>query len=277
MRQLAALSLAALAAGCNLTNDTVLLATLVQTPAPPPGLGVPVTQTALAQVYLGQTSITSPSAGDVSPISGATVKLVRTPIGGAPTEFVLAETQPGWYQRDGDLYQATATYRFVARVGSDEYWGEVQNAPSAPAMTLPAPSSTPSTDVYQYNSYGTNMPSPFPVGRTCPPLALCDVAFYGVWTVTGTTVSGTPNCTNAPQDVGELLQVAYLNDLPWRVPEFSLDKGACFPVPAPASWPRAWLAGLTALKRGTTSGNTSIASVVLVGTSDAAGVIASAP
>lgn len=272
MRTLAALSLAALAAGCKLTNDTVLVAMLVQSPPAPAGFGATVTQTTAAQVLLAQTSVTSPSAGDLKPISGATVKLIRTPLGMGSTEIAtLAETQPGFYEATGDFYQATATFRFVAQVGSDQYWGEVQNAPSAPAMTLTG--ATPTGDVYTYPTY-SGMPSPFPVQRTCPQNALCDVAIYGVWPVTGATVSATPSCTNAPADVAQVLQLAYLNDLPWRAPQFDLVKATCFPQPG--SYPAGYLVGLAALKRGTTSGNTSVASAVVAGTSDSAGVMVAA-
>ncbi len=269
MRTLAALSLAALTAGCKLTNDTVLVAMLVQSPAPPMGLGG--SQISTAQVYLGQTSVTGPTAGDVSPISGATVKLIRTAIGGGTTEFVLPETQPGYYQASGNFYQATATFRFSARVGSDEYWGEVANAPSAPALTLPG---TAVGDVYTYPSYSVDIPSPYEIGRA-PCNGLCDVAFYGVWSVPGSTFDGsaTPNCTNAPQDAAALLNFAFLDDTAWRVNPFPAVKATCFPVAGSGTY----VVGLTALKKGSTSGNTSIASAVLVGTSDAAGVIVSGP
>ncbi len=269
MRTFAALSLAALAAGCNLTNDTVLVAMLVQSPAPPAGLGVTVPQSTAASLYLGQTSVTSPSAGDVKPLSGATVQLYDN--GALVTGAAFAEKQPGYYQATGDFYVQGDTYRFVARVGSDEYWGEIQGVPSAPTMTL---TGTNVAGIYTYVSYATNLPSPFPIQRTCATVP-CDAAFYGVWPVSGTTVSAAPSCTNAPQDGAALLQFAFLNDSAWRVPTFSAVKADCFPQPS--VWPGAYLVGLTALKKGTTSGNTSIASAAYAGTSDAAGVMVSAP
>lgn len=275
MRILAALSLAALAAGCNLTNDTVLVATLMQSPAPPTGYsGAQVT---VAQLYLGQTSVTSPSAGDVKPISGATVQIYDN---GALVPVSFSESQPGYYTAGGapadNFYQATHTYRFVARVGSDEYWGEVQSVPGAPALTLPG---TAAGDIYTYASYdGTaQFSNPYPLQRACAS-AICDVAFYGVWSVSvGGTFDGsaTPNCSNAPADAAALLSFAFLDDTAWRVPTFNVDKVACFPQPS--AYPGGYVVGLTALKKGTTSGNTSIASAALAGTSDAAGVIVSAP
>ncbi len=274
MRTLAALSLAALTAGCKLTNDTVLVAMLVQSPTPPAGLGLtPSTPISAAQVYLGQTDVTGPTAGDVSPISGATVQLLRdgTPIA------TLSESQPGYYQATGNFYQAAATFRFVARVGSDEYWGEVANAPSAPDLSVPG--MNPTTNLATYSNYSNTVafPDPYPLTRICPGAAICDVAFYGVWSVSGTTFDGsaTPNCTNAPQDAAALFNFAFLDDTAWRVPTFNVSKPACFPEPNP--YPGAYVVGLTALKKGSTSGNTSIASAVLAGTSDAAGVIVSAP
>ncbi len=263
MRTLAALSLAALAAGCKLTNDTVLVAMLVQTPPVPAGLPVSGPQVSVAQVFLGQTSVTSPSAGDVKSISGATVELLRN----GTVIATLAETQPGYYEATGDFYLATATFRFSARVGSDDYWGEVTNAPSAPALTLPG---TPTNDVYTYANYAA-VPDPFDIGRLPVPCAgICDVAFYGVWPISGGTFDGsaTPNCSNAPQDAAALLNFAFLDDSAWRVNPFHAGKATCFPVAAAGTY----VVGLAALKRGSTSGNTSIASAVLVGTSDAAGV-----
>lgn len=271
MRTFAALAFAALAAGCNLTNDTVLVATLVQSPAPPTGYsGAQVT---VAQLFLGQTSVTSPSAGDVKPISGATVQIYDN---GVLVPVTFSEPQPGYYVAGGtpadNFYQATHTYRFVARVGSDEYWGEVQNAPSAPALTLPG---TPAGDFWTYASYATDMPSPFPLSRACA-AAICDAAFYGVWSASGSfDSSATPNCTNVPQDAAALLNFAFLDDTPYRVPTFNVSRATCFPTPA--TWPGGYVVGLTALKRGTVSGNTSIASAVLAGTSDAAGAAVTGP
>lgn len=270
MRIAAALALAALTAGCDVTNDTVLVAMLVQSPAPPAGLGVTAPQTTAAQVYLGRTSVTSPSAGDVKPLSGATVRLLRD-----GTEIAtLSEVQPGLYEATGDtFYQAGSTFRFTAQVGSDQYWGEVQGAPGAPAMTLSRWSGDPATgDIYTYGSYSSDMPSPFPIQRQCS--GICDAAFYGVWSVSGTTVSATPNCTNAPQDAVALLQFAFLDDTAWRVQTFAPSTGTCFPNPPGVG---DYLVGLAALKKGTTSGNTSIASAAYAGTSDAAGVIVSGP
>ncbi len=271
MRIPAALSLAALAAGCNLTNDTVLVATLMQSPAPPTGYsGAQVT---VAQLFLGQTSVTSPSAGDVKPISGATVQIYDN---GVLVPVAFSEAQAGYYLAGGapadNFYQATHTYRFVARVGSDEYWGEVQNAPAAPALTLPG---TPSGDLWTYPSYALDMPSPFPLSRACS--GICDAAFYGVWTVSGTSFdsSATPNCTNVPQTAAALLNFAFLDDTPYRLPTFNVAKASCFPMPP--TFPGGYVVALTALKRGTLSGNTSIASAVLAGTSDAAGAAVNAP
>ncbi len=269
MRTLIALSLAALAAGCKLTNDTVLVAMLVQSPAPPPALGLSVTQTTVAQVFLGQTSVGSPSAGDVTPISGATVQLLK----GGSVIATLLETQPGYYQASGPFYEATAIFRFVARVGSDEYWGEVTNAPSAPNLSIPGMNAT--THVAAYTNYSDTgaFPSPYPLTRDCT--GICDVAFYGVWTATGTSLGADPNCSNAPQDGASLLNFAFLDDTAWRLQTFDVSKATCFPQPSP--YPGAYVVGLTALKKGSTSGNLSIASAVLAGTSDAAGVTVALP
>ncbi len=269
MRTSLALTLAvcSLLAGCQLNNDTVLMAMLVQAPTPPPSLGLSSTPLSTAQVYLGQTSVTGPTAGDVSPISGATVQLLRD--GGVIA--TLGESQPGYYQATGNFYQATATFRFSARVGSDEYWGEVTNAPSAPALTLPG---TAAGDVYTYASYSADIPNPYDIGRA-PCAGICDIGFYGVWSVSGTSFDGsaTPNCSNAPQDAAALLSFTFLDDTAWRVNPFHAAKATCFPVAGAGTY----VVGLTALKKGSTSGNTSIASAVLVGTSDAAGVIVSGP
>jgi hypothetical protein len=273
MRTLAALSLAALTTGCKLTNDTVLVAMLVESPAPPADLGlVGATQTTAAQVFLGQTSVSSPSAGDVKPISGATVQLYDN--GALVTAAVFTENPPGYYQATGDFYVPAHTYRLVARVGSDEYWGEVQNAPSSPSLGVPGLNS--GTKIAAYTNYSDTgaFPNPYPITRVCPG-GLCDVAFYGVWTVTGTSLAADPNCTNAPQDAAALLQLAFVSDLDWRAPTFSVSKPTCFPEPNP--YPGAYVLGLTALKRGTTSGNTSIASAALAGTSDGAGVTVALP
>ncbi|HEU4383729.1 MAG TPA: hypothetical protein VFR85_09520 [Anaeromyxobacteraceae bacterium] len=270
MRTVAALSLAALAAGCKLTNDTVLVAMLVQSPPVLPS-GITGTAVTEAQLFLGQTSVTSPSAGDVKPLSGATVKLLR----GGTEVATLHESpsQPGLYEASGDFYQAGATFRFTAQVGSDQYWGEVAGAPSAPSLSVPGMDA--GTKIATYSSYAGSpqFTNPYPVSRACS--GICDAAFYGVWTVSGGTYnsSATPNCSNAPQSGTALLQFAFLNDTDWRVNPFNLDKPTCFPTQGASNS----LVGLTALKKGSTSGNTSIASAVWAGTSDAAGVAVQAP
>ncbi|HZY04231.1 MAG TPA: hypothetical protein VFF02_12095 [Anaeromyxobacteraceae bacterium] len=270
MRIVAALALAALAAGCKLTNDTVLVAMLVQSPPVLP-LGITGSTVTEAQLFLGHTSVTSPSAGDVKPVSGATVKLLR----GGTEVATLAEStaQPGLYEASGDFYQAGSTFRFTAQVGSDQYWGEVTNAPPAPSLSVPGMDGT--TRIATYPSYaGTpQFTDPYPLSRACS--GLCDVAFYGVWSLSGSSFnwSATPNCTNAPQDGAALLRFAFLDDSAWRVNPFNVSKPGCFPTADASSY----LVGLTALKKGTTSGNTGIASVAYAGTSDAAGVIVSAP
>lgn len=274
MRTLASLSLAALAAGCQLTNETVLVATLVQSPPPPAGLGVGGLQVTAAQVVLGHTSVTHPSAGDVSPISGATVQLYQD--GVLVPAATFTESQPGYYQATGSFYQAGHTYRLVATVGSDQYWGEVQNVPSAPTMTLPG-TPDPGTGVYTYPTYA-GVPDPYDIGRgTCSiTTPICNVGLYGVWTVSSGTFDATasPNCTNAPQGAGALLQLAFLDDTAWRVNPFAAPKTICFPPPG---GPAKYVVGLSDLKKGTVSGNLSIASMAAAGTSAAAGVIVTAP
>ncbi len=280
MRTLASLSLAALAAGCQLTNETVLVSMLVQSPAPPAALGVGTAQITTAQAYLGHTSVSNPSAGDVTPVSGATVQLYED--GVLVPGATFTESQPGYYQATGSFYQAGHTFRLVATVGSDQYWGEVQDVPSEPIMTLPIvafPGGTfdPGTGLYTYSSYASDVPDPYDIGRgTCSiTTAICDIGLYGVWTVSSGTFDGTatPNCTNAPRNGGELLNLAYLDDTPWRVNPFAAAKATCFPPPGPGSY----LVGLSDLKKGTVSGNVSIASMALAGTSAAAGVIVAAP
>ncbi len=271
MRTLAALSLAALAAVCRLTNDTVMVAALVQAPTAPAALGLPSASVAVAQVYLGQTSVTNPSAADMTPISAATVQLLRD---GVAIATLNQGSQPGYYQATGDFYQAASTFRFVARVGSDEYWGEVANVPGPPVMTLPGSSTG---GVYTYPSYGANVPSPYSIGRGACAITTpsCNIGFYGVWTVSGTTFDGSapPNCTNAPQTAGDLLDLAFFDDTPWRVNPFQAVKAACFPSTGAGTY----VVGLTDLQKGTVSGNLSVASMALAGASTGAGVIVSGP
>lgn len=273
MRSLAALPLAALAAGCQLTNETVLVSTLVQSPAPPVALGVGSAQITTAQVYLGRTKASNPSAADVTPVSGASVQLLED---GSPIA-TLSESQPGYYQATGTFYQANHTFRVVATLGSDQYWGEVANVPPAPTMTLPG-TPDPGTGLYLYASYA-NVPDPYDVGRgTCSvSTPICNIGFYGVWTASsGSTFdpNSAPNCTNAPRSGGELLNLAYFDDTPWRVNPFHAPKATCFPPPG---YPDGYLVGLTDLKKGTVSGNLSIASLALAGASAAAGVTVSGP
>ncbi len=274
MRTLASLSLAALAAGCQVTNETVLVATLLQSPAPPAGLGG--LQGTAAQVVLGHTSVRNPSAGDVTPISGATVQLYED--GLLVPAATFTESQPGYYQATGSFYQAGHTFRLVATVGADEYWGEVPNVPSEPTMTLPGGTFNPGTGLYTYASYATDVPDPYDIGRgTCSiTTTICDIGFYGVWTVSGATfdATATPNCTNAPQNGAEWLALAFFDDTAWRVNPFAPAKATCFPPPG---GPDSYVVGLSDLKKGTVSGNLSIASMALAGTSAAAGVIVAAP
>lgn len=272
MRTLASLSLAALAAGCQVTNETVLVATLLQSPAPPASLGVSGAQVTTAQVVLGTTSVSNPSAGDVKPVSGATVQLLKN---GLPVA-ALGESQAGSYQATGSFYEAGATFRFVATVGADQYWGEVQDVPAAPMLILPG---TPDagTGLYTFATYGA-IPDPYDIGRgTCSiTTTICDIGLYGVWTVSSGTfdATATPNCTNAPQNGGEWLDLAYLDDTAWRVNPFAAAKATCFPAPG---GPDSYVVGLSDLKKGTVSDNLSIASMALAGTSAAAGVIVAAP
>ncbi len=270
MRSLAVLSLAALAAGCQLSNETVLVATLVQSPAPPAALHVSGSQITTAQLYLGKTNVSHPSAADVTPISGATVQLLRD---GTPVE-TLSESQAGYYQATGNSYQAGSTFRFVATVGTDQYWGEVQSVPSAPTMTLPGTAG--GAGLYTYPSYANDVPDPYDIGRgTCSiTTTICNIGLYGVWTATNGFDASAPNCSNEPRSGGELLNLAYLDDTAWRVNPFHASKATCFPPPG---GPDSYVVGLSDLKKGTVSDNLSIASMVLAGTSAAAGVIVSGP
>lgn len=272
MRTLAALSLAALAAGCQLTNETVLVATLVQSPAPPAAFHVSGSQITAAQLYLGKTSASNPSAADVTPVSGATVQLLRD---GSSVATLGESSQAGYYQATGTYYQAGSTFRFVATVGTDQYWGEVQSVPPAPTMTLPGTADA-GTGLYTYPTYG-DVPDPYDIGRgTCSiTTTICNIGLYGVWTVTsGTFDASAPNCSNEPQSGGELLNLAYLDDTAWRVNPFAAPKATCFPPPGGLD---SYVVGLSDLKKGTVSDNLSIASMVLAGTSAAAGVIVSGP
>jgi len=268
MRLVTALSLAFLLAGCDLLtklqNNVILVATLVQSPAPPAGSGIGGTPVVLTQLYLAQKSgdlTTVPSEASLSPISNATVALLDNGVQVA----ILAPVPgaPGYYVTGSVTYNAGHTYRFTATVGSDQYWGEVASVPVAPAISVPSLSNHVAT----YPSYtGTpQFSNPYPIGRTGT-----DIAFYGVWTV-GTTFdpSANPNCANVPETAGDLLTLIFLNDAPYRVATFNVSKATCFPPPVGGAYPANYVVGLTAVKRGTTSSNLSIYSAALAGTSDA--------
>ena len=266
------LALIAVLAGCSLGNDTLLVATLLESPAAPPAVvGSPPPQVAVAQVFLGQvdTDLTRPpSQSSMTPISGATVKLLRD---GAEVA-TLAETPAGsgYYQATATgLYQAGATFRFVAQVGPDQYWGEVAGAPAAPAPTVNG------LDIAPYGNYGA-IPPTSTLGR--PGCAnICDIGIYGVWPVSnGVSFDGgaSPSCTNLPQEAGGIVNLAFLDDSAWRVQSFTLAKSPCFP-PLTA-YPGGYVVGLANVKKGTTSGNTSAFSAAMVGTSGAAGVTVAA-
>ncbi len=272
MRTLAALSLAALTAGCKLTNDTVLVAMLVESPAAPTAIvPSPPAPVAVAQVFLGEVDAgigSPPSQGSMTPISGATVKLLKNNVEVA----TLVETPAGsgYYEKTGTgLYQAGATFRFTAQVGADQYWGEVVGAPSAPSPTVNGNS------LMAYGTYGA-IPASSTLARTCT--GLCDVGIYGVWPVSnGGSFDGSanPSCTNLPQDAAGILNLAFLDDTAWRTTSFTLAKSPCFP--ALTGYPGGYVVGLANLKKGTVSSNTSMFSVAFAGTSGAAGVTVAAP
>ena len=271
MRLLAALSLAFLLAGCDLIsklkNNVILVATLVQSPAPPAGGPIAGSPVVLTQLYLAQKSgdLTSvPSEASLTPISDATVALLDD--GVQVAGLTAVPNAPGYYANTSVTYNPGHTYRFTATVGSDQYWGEVASVPVAPAVSVPLLANHVAT----YPSYsGTpQFSDPFPISRTGT-----DIAFYAVWSVSGATFdsSANPNCTNLPKTAGDLLTLVFLNDAPYRVATFEVPKTTCFPEPpSPADFPANYVVGLTAVKRGTTSGNLSIYSAALAGTSDAA-------
>lgn len=269
MRFAAALSLALLLAACKLTNDTVMVATLLESPAPPQGFPVTGSPVSAAAVFLGQTDAglgSPPSQASMTPISGATVRLIRD---GGQSVVSLAEAQPGTYEAVGNYYVAGATYRFEARVGSETFWGEVQNAPAAPAATV----NGAQVVTYTYSQ----LPANSTLHRNCG--GVCDIGIYGVWPVGGGQSydgSATPSCDNLPKDAAGILALAFLDDSAWRVPDFTLSKSPCFPALA-GGFPNGYVVGLAAVKKGTTSGNLSAFSAAMVGSSGAAGVVVNGP
>jgi hypothetical protein len=276
MRILAALSLSILLAGCGLLdrlqNHVILVATLLQSPQPPPGIGG--SAVAAAQVYLAQKSgdLTSPpSEQSLTPITGATVALLDN--GTRVATLTGVAGAPGYYESTSAAYVAGHTYRFTASVGSDQYWAEVASVPATPTLTLPG---TAASGVYTYTNYSNTgaFPDPYPIGRSGT-----DIAFYSVWGLSGTTFdpTATPNCTNFPKTAGDFLTLVFVNDAPYRAATFSVPKATCFPEPLPASFPAKYLVGLAAVKRGATSGNLSIYSGAVAGTSAAAGVFVTLP
>jgi len=275
MRFFTALSIAFLLAGCGLLdrlqNNVILVATLLESPQPPAPIGgSPVV---VAQLYLAQKSgdLTSPpSEQSLTPITGATV-VVRD--GSNTWTLSGVAGAPGYYESTSVTYVAGHTYRFTATVGSDQYWGEVAQVPSTPTLTLPG---TAASGVYTYTSYSDTgqFPDPYPITRTGT-----DIAFYGVWSLSGTTFNpnATPNCTNFPQTAGDFLTLVFVNDAPYRAAMFNVPKTTCFPEPLPGDFPARYVVGLTAAKMGSTSGNLSIYSGALAGTSAAAGVFVTLP
>lgn len=283
MRTLAALTLAALAAGCNIGNDTVLVGTLVQSPSAPAGFAsATTTQVTVAEVFLAHVDTglgSPPTQSSMRPISGATVKVVKTPTTGLPSEFPLVESPlgSGNYESTNVVYAAGATFRFVAQVGSDQYWGEVAGAPAAPAFTLNG--SNPLA-IPNYSTFPANVL----LNRTCS--GVCNVGIYGVWPVpNGGTYngSGNPSCTNMPSDAAGILNLAFLDDLAWRANPFTLYKASaaqtCFPPlgSTSASYPGGYVVGLADLKKGTLSSNVSPFSAVYVGASGAGAITVAAP
>lgn len=267
MRLFTALSLAFLLSGCGLVerlqNNVILVATLLQSPQPPTGIGG--AQVVVAQLYLAQKSgdLTSPpSEQSLSPITGATVAVLDN--GGSPVTLNGVPGAPGYYEstslaNPSLIYTAAHTYRFTATVGSEQYWAEIASVPAAPAISV----QNLSGKVATYPSYGS-VTDPYPISRTGT-----DIAFYGVWTVSGTTFNpnANPTCTNLPQTAGDLLTLIFVNDAPYRVATFDVSKGTCFPNPPGVG---NYVVGLTAVKRNTaTSSNLAIYSAALAGTSDA--------
>jgi uncharacterized Zn-binding protein involved in type VI secretion len=275
MRFFTALSLAFLLGGCNLLdrlqNNVILVAMLVQSPAPPAGGPISGSPVVLTQLYLAQKSgdLTSPpSEQSLTPITNATVALLDNGVQVATLAGMLGA--PGYYESTSVTYIAGHTYRFTATVGADQYWAEVANVPAAPALTVPLSSNHRAT----YGSYnGTpQFSNPYPITRTGN-----EIAFYGVWTVSGTTFDpgATANCSNLPQTAGDLLTLIFVNDAPYRVATFDVPKATCFP--APSAFPGNYVVGLSAVKRGTTSSNLAIYSAALAGTSDAVLVSVTGP
>lgn len=272
MRLFAALSLSFLLTGCGLVdrlqNNVILVATLLQSPQPPAAVGG--TPVVAATLYLAQKSgdLTSPpSEASLTPITGATVVLGD----GTGTWTLAANGAAGNYSTTGVTYTAGHTYRFTATVGSDQYWAEVANVPATPTLTLPG---TPANEVYTYTSYSNTaeFPDPYPIQRTGT-----DIGFYSVWSLSGSfNPSATPNCTNFPKTAGDFLTLVFVNDAPYRVPTFNVAKTTCFPEPL--SFPAKYLVGLAAVKKDSAlSGNLSIYSGAVAGTSAAAGVFVTLP
>jgi len=290
----AALAVVALGTGCDVitraNNKTVMAATLLVSPKPPAATA----QGVVASVFVGQHDggLSSPPK-TVAGLAGAQVTVTWD---GLATPIALPATAPTgnysavWTTAD-KAYAPGATYTFTAVVGGETYTARVMAPATAPDLQLASYTLYP----VNFGTWGdSNFTAPFPVRRTGNA-----VAFLSTYSVTGnvgtaTSLPAGPTCTNLPQDAAGLLDLVF-NDGDWATPTFNLPKAAlaeagasprfdapCFPRPAAAGSPNYvnYVVGLTEVAKSSTgqlSGNLSIFSAALVGTSDAKVITVSQP
>jgi len=292
----AALAVVTLGSGCDVitraNNRTVLAATLLVSPRPPGAAA----QGVVASVFVGQHDggLTSPPK-TVNGLAGAQVTVtwdgLAAPIP-LPASVPTGNYTAVWTTADaGRAYSPGATYTFTAVVGGDTYTARVTAPATAPDLQLATYTLYP----VNFGTWGdSNFTAPFPVKRTGNAIALLSVFSVTGDVGTATSLPAGPTCTNLPQDAAGLLDLVFA-DGDWTTPTFDLPKAAlaetgasprfdapCFPRPAAAGSPNYvnYVVGLTEVAKSSTSqlsGNLSIFSAALVGTSDAKVITVSQP
>jgi hypothetical protein len=255
---------AAALAGCDrLTADTVMVATLVESPKPL-GTGSAVL---VAQLFIGQHQGALTSPPSQQSLDGLACTTVSVSWPGASVALQAVAGQPGAYAAVSALrYAAGAGHTFTAACGGETYTATVEAAPGAAQITSPpAPAST-------FASYAG---APDPVTLAQAGTAPFPVSFYAVYEGLDPNASFDPNasptCTNLPADAAGWMQLA-LDDQAWRQPSFALPKGTCFPGIG------GYLVALGHAKAATRfSSNLSYLSAAFVGSSDGVGVAISGP
>ncbi|HSN89986.1 MAG TPA: hypothetical protein VLS93_02060 [Anaeromyxobacteraceae bacterium] len=260
-------SLALLAlAGCEtvemLQNDKVLAGILLSTPEKTVGTTT-VPPTVTAQVFFGEIPGGVGGAGDVVPITGASVQVSWT--GGGPV--ALAPAADGYYQATAGLaYVEGASYTFRVDHAGATYTGTVV---APPLVQMEDQGGTQLPDVITDVARDA-LASPFPVCRDGN-----QVAFVTVQEFTNAGASGSP-CFEpaAPTDAGGIIGLLF-DQSAYTVACFQVPAG-CFPnASAPATV--GYLVGLTALNKATgtqgMSSNLFLASGVFVGTMDASALV----